>query len=91
MNILDFAKLSPAERRSALARPRQRRDLALQGKVREIVDRVRDGGWTALVAEARRIDGEDVRLEPVSPAAGEARALLAPDQVEAIELAARNI
>ena len=91
MKIFDWNRLDAIERREALARPAQRGDPALQQAVRAIVERVRDGGWDALVAEAQRLDGAPPRLKPVAPAAAEARRLLEPQQVEAIELAARNI
>ena len=91
MKILDWNKLDAFERRDALARPAQRGDQVLQQAVRAIVERIRDGGWDALAAEAQRLDGPAPRLEPVGPAAAEARRLLGPEQVEAIELAACNI
>ena len=72
-------------------RPGRRSDPALREAVREIVERVRDGGWNALVAEAVRIDGTGPRLEPVAPAAAAARRSLAPDEVEAMAFAALNI
>ena len=91
MKILDWNKLGPAERLRALARPEQRSDPALKDAVRAIVERVRAGGWEALSREALRIDGQPPRPERVAPAAAEARHRLEPEQVEAIELAARNI
>ncbi|WP_166037999.1 histidinol dehydrogenase [Sphingosinicella sp. YJ22] len=91
MKILDWNRLDAIGRREALSRPAQRGDPALQQAVRAIVERVRGGGWDALVAEAQRLDGAPPRLEPVAPAAAEARRLLEREQVEAIQLAARNI
>jgi histidinol dehydrogenase len=91
VKILDWNMLDPGGRAQALARPAQRSDAALKAEVRAIVDRVRAGGWSALVAEAERIDGAVPRLELVAPAAEAARRLLQPDEVEALELAARNI
>ena len=91
MKILDWTRLGVAERRRALARPEQRSDPVLKGAVRAIIERVRAGGWEALCDEALRIDGQAPRLERVAPAAAEARRLLEPEQVEAIEFAARNI
>ena len=91
MKILDWNRLDAIEQRAALARPAQRGDLALQQSVRAIVDRVRGGGWEALAAEAQRLDGASPQQEPVAPAAAEARRLLEPEQVDALELAARNI
>lgn len=91
MKILDWNALDAGERRRALARPDQRRGLELKEAVRAIVDAVRDGGWEALCLEAVRIDGQAPLLEPVSPAAAKATECLRPDEVEAIELAARTI
>jgi histidinol dehydrogenase len=91
MRTLDWSSLGEAERRAALARPAQRRDAGLQASVRAIVDAVRDGGWEALAREAERLDGEAPRCVPVAPLAAEARRFLAPEAVQAIELAARNI
>ena len=88
MTLLRFSRI---EKDGRIERPGRRRDSALQKTVRDIVERVRDGGWNALVAEAVRIDGAEPRLEPVGLAAAEARRSLASDQVEAIAFAARNI
>jgi histidinol dehydrogenase len=88
---LDWNRLDSDGRREALARPAQRSDPALQAAVRAIVDDVRSRGWAGLAAQALRLDGELPRLVPVAPVAAEARRRLAPEQVEAIELAAANI
>jgi histidinol dehydrogenase len=84
-------KLDEAERKAVLARPEQRSDAALQGSVRAIVDDVRARGWAAVSDHAVRLDGEAPMLMQVAPIAVEARRTLAPEQVEAIELAYRNI
>jgi histidinol dehydrogenase len=86
-----WKELDSAARRAALARPEQRSDAALQAAVRAIVEDVRMGGWDALAEQAVRLDGEVPRLVPVAPLAAEARRELAPEQVDAIELAAHNI
>lgn len=91
MKTLVWAQLDVAQRRQALARPARRSDPALKAAVLEIVEQVRDGGWDALVAAAVRIDGQPPVRELVAPAAVEARRLLSSEQVQAIELAARNI
>jgi histidinol dehydrogenase len=88
---LVWKDLDAADRRAALARPEQRSDPALQAAVRAIVEDVRMRGWDALAAQAVRLDGEAPRLVPVGPLAAEARRELAPEQVEAIELATRNV
>ncbi len=91
MRSLVWKDLDAADRRAALARPEQRSDPALQAAVRAIVEDVRMRGWDALAAQAVRLDGEAPRLVPVGPLAAEARRELAPEQVEAIELATRNV
>jgi histidinol dehydrogenase len=83
--------LDKSERKAVLSRPEQRSDAALQGSVRVIVEDVRARGWDAVVEHAIRLDGEAPMLVPVAPIADEARRSLAPEQVEAIELAHRNI
>jgi histidinol dehydrogenase len=88
---LDWNRLDSGARREALARPAQRSDPALQAAVRGIVDDVRSRGWAGLAAQALRLDGDLPRLVAVAPLAAEARRRLAPEQVEAIELAAANI
>lgn len=91
MRIFDWSRLDPAGRREALARPAQRSDPALKAAVREIVEDVRSRGWAGLAAQALRLDGGLPGLVPVAPVAAEARRRLAPDQIEAIALAAANI
>ncbi len=91
MKTFDWNRLDAAGRRAALARPAQRSDPALQAAVRAIVEDIRSRGWTGLTAQALRLDGEVPRLVPVAPVAEQARRILAPGQVEAIELAAANI
>jgi len=91
VRTLDWSRLDAAGRREALARPAQRSDPALQAAVRAIVEDVRSRGWAGLAAQALRLDGELPRLVPVAPVAAEARRNLAPEQIEAIELAAANI
>ncbi|TFI58576.1 histidinol dehydrogenase [Sphingomonas parva] len=91
MKFLDWTSLDADARKTALARPEQRSDPALQAAVRAIVDDVRTGGWDALVAQATRLDGEAPRRVPVAPIAAEARRSLAPEQTQAIALAVRNV
>jgi histidinol dehydrogenase len=91
VKTFDWNRLDSAGRREALARPAQRSDPALQAAVRAIVEDVRSRGWAGLAAQSLRLDGEVPRLVPVAPVAAEGRARLAPEQVEAIELAAANI
>jgi len=88
---LDWTELDAQEGAAALARPQQRTDVALQQRVRGIVDQVRAGGWTALCDIAREIDGAEPRPVEVAALAAKARRTLAQDEVAAIELAAGNI
>jgi len=91
VKTLVWDELNEKGRDAALARPTQRADAQLQQDVRAIVDEVREGGWDALCAIARRIDGEEPQRIDVAAIAASARRELSPEQVEAIELAARNI
>ncbi len=91
MKTYAWSDLSAAERTGALARPSGRSDPALQSAVRAIVDDVRARDWDGLCEQAVRLDGEAPRLVPVAAAAAEARASLSREQIEAIELAYRNI
>ena len=91
MKTLVWSQLEPAARAAALARPAGRSDPALQAAVRAIVEDVRAGGWDALCAQAERLDGEAPRRIEVGPVAAEACRAFAPEQVEAIELAACNV
>ena len=80
-----------ATRSEALARPRGRDDEALLTSVRKIVEDVRENGWPALVAHAQRIDGAPPQRVAVGPFAALACETLAPEALDAIRLAARNI
>ena len=91
MKTLVWNELAEAERALALARPQQRAAPTLVRDVAAIVDEVRGGGWEALSAIARRIDGEEPRLVEVAQGAASARAALEARTLEAIEFAARNI
>lgn len=91
MKSFVWNELGEAGRRAALARPQQREDPQLQSTVRAIVNEVRSGGWDALRAIARRIDGEEPRDVAIAPLAAEARRSFSAEQVEAMELAAANI
>jgi len=91
VKVCVWGELDGAKRKAVLARPEQRSDAAVQGSVRAIVDDVRTRGWQAVTEQAILLDGEAPMLVPVAPIADEARHTLAPEQVEAIELAHRNI
>jgi histidinol dehydrogenase len=91
VKILDWSRLGPSDRAGALARPAQRSDAALRAAVHAIVDDVRRRGWDGVRAQALRLDRAAPRLVPVPPIAARARRMLSAEQVQAIELAARNI
>jgi histidinol dehydrogenase len=88
---LVWNELGEADRTSALARPEQRSNARVVETVRGIVDDVRARGWEAVCEHALRLDGEAPRRVQVAPVAAEARRMLGRDQVEAVELAYRNI
>lgn len=91
MKTFEWDALDERGRSAALARPEQRSDPRLQAAVPTIIAAVRDGGWDGLCAAASRIDGAEPRLIDVAPVAAEARRSLVPEQLAAVELAARNI
>jgi histidinol dehydrogenase len=91
MRRLVWSELGEAERARAIARPEQRSDAALQAAVRAIVDDVRVRGWEAAAEQGLRLDGEAPRQVAVAGPAQQARRILAAEQLEAIELARRNI
>lgn len=91
MKRIVWKDLSPAGRRSALARPKRRSDAQLQESVQSILDDVRLRGWRGLSSAAKRIDGAPPREVEVRGLAAEARRVLPRDQVAAIEFAADRI
>ena len=91
MKTFEWNALDVAGRRAALARPEQRTDAQLQSHVARIVDEVRTRGWEGLCEMAFGLDGAEPQLVEVAPAAAEARGALSREQLDAIELAARNI
>ena len=91
MKTLVWNEMGDAERIAALARPAQRSDRSVIEAVRSIIEDVRARGWEAVCEHSLRLDGEVPRLVPVAPIAAEARRSLSADQIEAIELAYRNI
>jgi histidinol dehydrogenase len=91
VKTFDWPSMTARERETALARPEQRGDPALQAAVRAIVEDVRTRGWEAVVAHAERIDGAAPKLVPVAPLAEEARRTLSTEQLRAINLAHKNI
>jgi histidinol dehydrogenase len=88
---LVWNELGAAERVAALARPEQRSDRKTVETVRAIVDDVRARGWEAVCEHALRLDRETPRCVAVAPMAAEARRTLSSEQIDAVELAHRNI
>lgn len=86
-----WSGLDEAQRRQVLARPALRHEPGLQAQVRGIVDDVRKRGWEGLCEHALRLDGREPERIEVGPVARNARRRLSQDQVEAVELAFRNI
>ncbi len=91
MERLIWNDLDAAARRAALARPAARVDDGLRTAVAAIVADVRADGWSALVDQATQIDGTAPELLAVAPFAQQARQTLSPDELDAIELARRNV
>lgn len=91
MDVVDWTMADVAAREAALCRPRGREDRSLLDGVASIVDEVRDGGWDALCAIARRVDGAIPQRIEVAPCAERARQVLPQDAIAAMELARRNI
>lgn len=83
--------LTAGQRRAALARPPARHDPALAAAVRDIVSDIAARGWPALAGHALRLDGAAPRVEATAGPAAAAKASLAPDQLAALALAARDI
>ncbi|WP_265587427.1 histidinol dehydrogenase [Sphingomicrobium arenosum] len=89
--VIDWSALDAQGRKAALARPERREDGAMQEAVRDIIAKVRGGGWDALCEIAERIDGAAPERLAVAPYAEQARAQLPAQAVAAIEMAAENI
>ena len=91
MKTLDWSRLDAAGRAGGACAPARRSDPRLQSAVRAIVEEVRQGGWDALGELALRLDGEPPRPCPSRRSRPKRGAILAPEQLAAIELAAANI
>jgi len=92
MQILDWSRLDPVERREALARPAQATRAEVMAGVAEIIATVRREGDAALRAYTNRFDGIDVASLRVSEAEfAEAHDSLRPQQTAAIETAIDNV
>lgn len=89
--LFDWSRADGDARAEWLARPRRRENKAMLARVREIVDEVRAGGWDALVAIAREIDGQEPVRLAVAPFAERARERLSAEARAAIDLAFDNV
>ena len=92
LRITYWANASESERRDALQRPAQRTDLAVADTVRQIIQDVRNDGDQALLALGKQLD--HASLESLKVDANEfsaAMTSLDAEQVEAIDLAIRNV
>jgi histidinol dehydrogenase len=92
MQIMDWKSLSAARRREALRRPAQRDSARITASARDIIDRVRTGGDTALLSLTEKFDGVRPDALQVTKTEFEAaeRALL-PEQHAAIETAISTV
>ena len=92
VKTLVWSELDADGRRAALARPVQRaRCRSCRRTCARSSMRCAIGGWDALCAIARRIDGEEPREDRGRADRRRRRGRRLPEQVEAIELAASNI
>jgi histidinol dehydrogenase len=90
MRILDWNGLGAAERRDALARPPQVKDVS--AVVLEVINSVRQRGDAALRSYTERFDGVDVETLRVSAAEfAAARQELSAQQIAAIQTAIANV
>lgn len=92
MKRFDWAALSAAERRAALARPENRRDPRVIDTVRTIFAEIEAEGATALDRWSERLDGAPCRALELRPATVDAaRARLSAEDLSALETAAANV
>jgi histidinol dehydrogenase len=92
MQIMDWKSLSAARRREALRRPAQRDSARITASARDIIDRVRTGGDTALLSLTEKFDG--VRPDALQVTKTEfetAERALLPEQHAAIETAIASV
>ncbi len=92
MQIMDWKSLSAARRREALRRPAQRDSARITASARDIIERVRMGGDTALLSLTEKFDGVRPDALQVTKTEFEAaeRALL-PEQHAAIDTAIATV
>lgn len=92
MRRLIWGELSQTARVEALARPKRRLDRQIAEVVRRIFDEVEQEGAGAVERWALKLDNRaPQRLELTRRAVDEARAMLAPDDLAALEMAVENV
>jgi histidinol dehydrogenase len=92
MQILDWKSLSEARRREALRRPAQRDSARITASARDIIERVRAGGDTALLSLTEKFDGVRPNALQVTQLEFEvAERALRPEQHAAIETAIATV
>jgi histidinol dehydrogenase len=92
MRSFVWNELSTSERRTALARPENRRDATVLARVRDIFDDIEARGFEAVTDWAIRLDGHaPERIELNTATVDAARAQLTSDDLAAMELAVENV
>ncbi len=92
MKTFVWKDLSPSERRSALARPENRRDATVLSRVRDIFDDIEARGFEAVTDWAVRLDGHaPERIDLNDATVDAARAQLTAEDLAAMELAVENV
>ncbi len=92
MRSFVWNELSPSERKTALARPENRRDATVLARVRDIFDDIEARGFEAVTDWAVRLDGHTPdRIELDAKTVDTARAQLTSEDLAAMELAVENV
>jgi histidinol dehydrogenase len=92
IQITNWKQASPADRDIALSRPAHRNDQELRSKVREIIHDVQNRGDVALIELTQKYDGATLASLKAGPAEySAAEAELSGPQIEAIDVAIRNV
>ena len=91
MRILDWSSLDRSARRAALRRPRAAASAAIDDVVRQVIERVRAEGDTALRALTLQYDGVALKTLQVTPEEWTAAESLRPQAREALQHAIANV
>ncbi len=92
MKTFVWKDLSPSERRTALARPENRRDATVLARVRDIFNDIETRGFEAVSDWAIRLDGHaPTAIELTTKTVDAARAQLTNEDLAAMELAVENV